>query len=291
MADWNDLRFLLEVHRGGTLARAAARLAVNATTVARRLDALERDLGATLVHRGARGFTLTDAGRAVLPSAEEMERIALTVESATGGEAERVSGTVTLATSEAFARSNLIPALAPIRERHPGIDLVVVTANTRVDLAKGEADIAVRILRPGEPSLVARRMGDLEFSPYASVDYLARRGVPKPGLDGHDIVTSHSELRRKPEARWLAKSAAGARAAFRSDSVPAMLAAAIAGFGVVLLPRRIGDEEPALRRIEGLAPLPSKPVYLVSRKSALRNARIRAVYDYLVDERRRLLDL
>lgn len=287
MADWNDLRYLLEVHRAGTLAGAANRLGVDGTTVGRRLAALEKDLGATLVHRGARGFTLTDAGRAVLPATEEMERVALAVESVTGGDAARLEGSVTIASSDAFAQTTLVPALGAIRTRHPGLDLVVVTSNTLVDLSKGDADIAVRLLRPGEPSLVARRIGELEISPYASVDYVARRGLPKPGLEGHDAVGYVTGLRKKPEAKWLAATAA--RQTFRSDSVPALLAAAIAGFGIALLPRRIGDTQPALRRLDGLAPVPAKPVWVVARRSALRNARVRAVFDFLVEERQRLL--
>jgi DNA-binding transcriptional LysR family regulator len=287
MADWNDLRFLLELHRAGTLAAAANRLGVDGTTVGRRIAALEKDLGATLVHRSARGFTLTEAGRSVLPATEEMERVALAVETAAGGDAARLEGTVTLASSDAFAQTTLVPALGAIRTRHPGIDLVVVTSNVLVDLSKGDADIAVRLLRPGEPSLVARRIGELEIGPYASVEYLGRRGVPKPGLEGHDAVGYNRELRKKPEARWLARTSA--RVTFRSDSVPALLAAAIAGFGIALLPRRIGDTQPALRRIDGLAPVPSKPVWVVARRPALRNARVRAVFDFLVEERQRLL--
>ncbi len=289
MADWNDFRFLLEVQRSGTLTSAAVRLGVDGTTVGRRLDALERELGATLVHRSARGFTLTEQGLAVLPAAEEMERIALSVEAVTSGDTERVEGTVTLASSDAFAQTTLVPALGAIRTKHPGLNLVVVTANKLIDLGKGEADIAVRILRPGEPTLIARRIGEMEFFPYAAVEYLARRGMPKPGLAGHDAVGYDRELRKKPEMRWLARHGAGARITFRSDSVPALLAAALAGFGIALLPRRIGDLQPSLRRIEGLAPMASKPVWVVTRRSALKNARVRTVFDFLVAERERLL--
>lgn len=290
MVGWDDVRVVLEAQRAGTLAGAAIALGVDATTVGRRIAAIEREIGEPLFHRGPRGLVLSQSGREVVAAAEGMERLALGLESAVSP-SSRAEGTVTLTTSEAFARTILVPALAPLRVRHPGIDLVLITSNRPVDLARGEADLALRLLKPGAGSLLARRLGQLEIAPYASIDYLARRPPPAPGLSGHDVIGYDRELRGKPEQRWLEKNARDARVTFRSDSIPALVAAAVAGFGVVLVPRRLGDSEPTLRRIDTLPDVPPKSVWIVCRRSALRVPRVRAVHDFLVGERARLVGL
>ena len=292
MVDWNDVRFVLEASRAGTLAKAAERLGVDATTVGRRIGTLEKELGESLLHRGPQGLFLSDAGRAVVGIAENMESLALHLEGLAGETiAPRVAGTVTIAASEPFARTLLVPALGAIRQRLPDLDLVLTASNRLVDLSRGEADLGVRIDKPGAGALVVRQLGQLHAAPYASLDYLGRHAPPADGLAGHDVISYHRELRDKAEARWLAKHAADARVTFRSDSVSLLVSACVAGFGIALLPRHIADGEPTLRRVDGLAPVAPKPLWIVARRSALKTARVRAVFDFLVAERARLVGL
>jgi DNA-binding transcriptional LysR family regulator len=283
--DWNDLRYFLAIAREGTLAGAARELGVDATTVGRRLAALEAALGSRLVDRTPSGLALTDAGRGIRSAVEEMEALALAAERRASGEDARLEGVVRITLTEAFAVEVLLPRLAPFRERHPGIELCFLTDYGSLDLARREADIAVRLTRPQEDTLVARKVGEIAIAPYAAGDYLERRGVPDPahGFAGHDVIGYVDAAAKWPEARWLAEAAASAHVAVRCNSVLSVVAATAAGLGVGVMPCLCGDREPGLRRVAPLIASLRRDIWLVVHQDLQHNARVRATLHFLAE--------
>ncbi|MFZ2982052.1 MAG: LysR family transcriptional regulator, partial [Sphingobium sp.] len=129
MIHWDDLRYFLAVERGRTLATAAARLGVDATTVGRRIDRLAASLNTSLFEVGPRGHALTPSGKKLLAHAEEMERSLLSASGDLSGERSRYAGTVRISMSEGFATWVVAPQLSQFHERHPDISLEIVTTN------------------------------------------------------------------------------------------------------------------------------------------------------------------
>lgn len=277
--DWNDLRYALAVADARTLSAAARRLRVSQPTVGRRLAALESALGVALFLRSSRGFVPTPAGTRLLRS---MAAFSLEIEAVERGlidDEGALRGIVRVAVTEVTAGHLLERAIPRLRDAHPEIVVELRTGNTAADLGRGEADLAVRLLKPEGADLVARKLGMLTYALYASPSYLERHGAPRElsSLEGHEVVAPCAELLSGPEAGWLGPSLRGARASLRSASVVALAAGAAAGLGLVVLPTTIGHEHPGLRAVARLLDVPPRAVHLVSHRQARRVARVRAV--------------
>ncbi len=188
--NWDNARFLLAMSRTGSLRAAASSLDVDQATVARRLRTLERELHTHLFNRHPEGYTLTCAGQLLLPEAEMMEAAAAALQRKTFGMDASLAGTVHIASTESLASCFLLPALAPLRQSHPNITLLLSTALELVDIKRGEADLAVRSARPTDENLIIRRLATFHIGLYASTAYVSRRGLPVPGnaFAGHDLI-------------------------------------------------------------------------------------------------------
>ena len=268
--DWDDLRVFVVLARAGSLSAAARELKVSHATVGRRMAALEEALGRTLFDRRADGYVLTAEGAGRLELAADMEERAQGILRRAGQEAG-LTGTVRLTAPEPCAERFLIPCLAVLHRRHPGIALEVVSDPRSLSLAKREADLAVRLARPREGELVTRRLASLAYGLYAAPDGDLSAWV---GLD--------DSLAHLPEAQWLARHAAGTRLALRTNTLTGMLAAVRAGFGKALLPRWFADNEGGLILLPPPAPLPVREAWLVVHPDLKDVPRVRAVIDVVV---------
>ncbi len=224
MFDWDDARYFLAIHRTGTLSAAARRLGVNQSTVGRRLEVLEEQLGARLFLRTRDGYSTSPAGEQLLPRAERMEEEAIAIARELVGHQERLTGSVRVTSSDAFGPRVVAPILAQFHELHPGIDLEFDADNRLLSLTKREADVAVRFTRPPDRHLVARKAAPFAHAVYCSESYIAKRGRPRPPFEGHDLVGELWE--HLPQAKWDAQRvAAGARVVFKTSSAFAQVAA------------------------------------------------------------------
>jgi DNA-binding transcriptional LysR family regulator len=282
--DWDDLRHFLAVHRTGSLARAAAELGVNATTVSRRLSAFEERLGGKLFDRTPDGYTLTAIGERLVPRAERMEEEALAIERDLSGADERLAGTVRVTSTEMLATRFVAPYLERFRQRYPDITLELQCTPDLVSLARREADVALRLARPREEDLVCKRLADIPLALYASHAYVATRGMPasaEASLAGHDVLAFASTRHFEDENAWMEARMDGARVALRSDSVSSIYSACVGGLGIALLPRAVADVDPALVRV----PTESGPTPRVIWRAVHRDlkdaARIRVVCQFL----------
>ena len=282
--DWNDLRYLLAVHRKGSLARAARELKVTKATCSRRLAALERALGVRLVERTPAGLVLTAAGREAIGAAERIDADLGSLEQrlAAAGDT-RPRGTVRLTAPPWLAARFLIPALPELRQEHPDLDVQLVGSNQVLNLAQREADIAIRNVKPTHKSLAARRLVELGGCVYASKLYLERRGHPRSpdALEGHDILV-YETLGGMPGFEWLREPARGGRIAFRANDPEALVGAATAGLGLCAVPCLLGDPEPALTRVNELG-FARCDLLLVTHEETRKTPRVRAVARFLAD--------
>lgn len=281
MFTWDDLRHFLAVHREGNLSAAARALRVDQTTVGRRLAALEAALGAKLFERTADGFTASEAGQAVLAQALRMEEAASAVPQSVWSTDARVRGLVRLTSPEALGGRFVAPRLPALVERYPELELELITDSRLLDLGRGEADLALRMVAPAKGHLVGRKLGTVSHGLYASARYLEAHGAPgEDGWSGHRVVLAGERGADLPDERWLKGLARGARVALRTFSINAQVAAAAAGVGIAALPCYLADAVPELRRL-----LPGQSVergvWLVMRRDLRRTARVRVVADFL----------
>lgn len=285
MIVWDDLRILLALHRGRTLAAAGRALGVDATTVGRRLAALEEALGARLFDRTPEGLEPTEAGRRAAALAERTDEGVTALEREVGGFDARVEGSVRLTTGDGLLAGVLIPALPALLARHPGLRLELLAGTRAYDLTRREADIAVRLFRPREPALVAMRLTPIPYGLYAAPAYLARRGSPARAseLAAHDLLGFDASLERTPEMRWLLARAPEARFVVRCSTTPALLAACRAGLGIVACATRIADAEPGIARVLPRAKLPTREAWAVYHPDLRGSARIAAVLEWLAE--------
>lgn len=168
MFDWQDLYYFTVLARTQSLSAAARELQVEHATVGRRIDALEKSLGLRLVDRLPRSRPLTEDGRALARLAGAMTEIATGVEQLSRIASIEVAGTVRVSAPPSLASHCIAPRMAALRERHPKLNVVLLPSLSLVALDRGEADIALRTVRPEEEALVRRKIGVVRFALYGS---------------------------------------------------------------------------------------------------------------------------
>jgi DNA-binding transcriptional LysR family regulator len=273
--NWHDLRHVLAVAQGGTLAAAARRLRVDETTVARRLAAAEAALGARLFERVGGAMRPTAAGEAAIAHAERIEREVQALQGRIGGADAAVAGTVRLTAVPIVVNRLLVPALPDLLAAHPLLRLELIAEPRNLSLTKREADIALRLARPqGGGAVVTRRIGRLDYAVYGPADGDA---------DALPWITYEEGLEELPQAKWIAAATRGAAAppALMAADAETILAAVRAGLGKSLLPCTVAEREPGLRRLGDGAPVLSRELWLLVHADLRRLARIEAVIGWI----------
>ena len=279
--DWDDLRYALAVARTGSLSAAARTLAVTQPTVGRRIDAFEQRLGARLFHRRPSGYTPTVAGQQLVAHAERVQREIEAAERGLGGRDAGLDGVVRVTASEWLAVRVVGPALAELALRHPGLRVELLTDPRHLDLARREAELALRPRRFEQPAIHQRRVGALAFGLYASEAYLARHGAPAfPGADGHALIAMTDDVGDVARP-WIDAVATGARIVSCTNGREPMAAMAAAGLGLACLPRLVGDATAGLRLVATTPALPSPTLWLGVHRDARTIPRVRATAAFL----------
>ncbi|HOB67574.1 LysR family transcriptional regulator [Ottowia sp.] len=175
--DWRLLQTFLAAAEAGSLGRAAVALGESQPTLSRRVAELEAALGQPLFERSPRGLAPTPVGRTLLGHARRMQQQVAHMTLAVERQARTLAGTVRITASDLVSQCLLLPALRPLRDAHPEIQIELAPGDDVADLLRRQADIALRMFRPREPALIARRLADLPVGLYAHRDYLARHGL------------------------------------------------------------------------------------------------------------------
>jgi len=283
MFPWDDLRVFLAVYRARSHAGAARFLRVAPTTVGRRLTALERAVGARLFTRTPDGLAATAAAAALLARAERVEAELAEAERELAGADQRPTGSVKITCGDGFATCVLCPGLPVFLETHPGLQVEIRAEVRALDLTRGEADVALRLFRPRERSLVARRLGLEHYGLFAAPAYLERRGTPRARRDlaEHQLVLYDRDLDRLRSQAWLRQTAGSARVAARASNTSTLHAACAAGAGIALLTRAYVRRDPRFVPVlPQLAPPPSE-IWAVTHQELRDSARVVAVLRWL----------
>jgi DNA-binding transcriptional LysR family regulator len=288
-ASWDDLRILLAVHRDKSFLAAGKSLGVAASTIARRVEAVERSLGRVLVHRGNDGTRLDPEALRLVALAEELE-LGLASLLRAGRDAE-VSGTVRISLSEGFVRP-LVPLLARLHAKHPALRVEVVSESRIADIARGEADIGIRIVRSASAPIVSKLLGRASTGLFASREYVERR-LPSARLSRdvaglHDWVGLDASLERLPQEQWI-RAYGASRFTFRSNSIIAIEQAVLSGMGIGLLGVVQASSLPGLVKLDSESVPPPVDVFLAFRRDASKTSRVRVVAREIEADARRLL--
>lgn len=239
--DWNDVRYFLALARLGSVRAAGKSLEVSHSTVLRRVEALEARLGTRLFDRSQDGYVLTAAGRQMVPGAERVELEMAELERGIVGQDGRLGGTVAVTCGDNFVATLLMRALGVFCAEHPDVELRFSVDGRPFDLARREADVAVRALASGvspPEHLLGTKVAPVILASYAAVDH----ATPARWLafDDRKMVE-----RMIGESSWPSLPAWGA-----FSSIEAIRSAAHAGLGLVMLPVYVGDPDPILRRLQ-----------------------------------------
>jgi molybdate transport repressor ModE-like protein len=282
--DWDNLRIFLAIARAGQILSAAKALQLNHATVARRLDALEEDLGQKLFERRTTGTVLTPAGEKLLTRVERMESELLQADAASTSGVAAVSGTVRVGAPDGFGTFHLAPVLARLANREPQLTVQLVPLPRTFSLSRREADIIVTIERPKLGRAIIKKLTDYSLSVYAAQSYLEKRGAIRGPEDLADklFITYVEDIAYSRALDYTAELGKLMPRHYECGSVVAQMEAVRAGEGIGILHDYAATPHPDLIRI-----LPdmhfSRTYWLMSHPDTHDAARVAVTYRAIVE--------
>jgi DNA-binding transcriptional LysR family regulator len=285
--DWSLWRTFLAVMEAGSLSGAARSLGVAQPTVGRQIEALEAQVGGeALFTRSPSGFSPTRQARALEPHARAMAAAAQTLVRTAAGDAADMTGVIRISASDVVGAEVLPPILARFREDWPKIDLELAMTNRQEDLLRRDADIAVRMTRPTQDALLARRIGTIQLEFHGHRSYLQKHGVPRTleDLESHTLIGFDRIVTEVAGLRDLPLEVTRETFDIRCDSELGQLALLRAGAGLCPCQPAIAARDPNLTRlpIDGFDL--AMEMWVVMHEDLKADRRIKALFDHLVAE-------
>jgi len=278
MFDWEDLRYFVAFSQDESLAKAARQLKVDHATVARRIASLEQALELKLVDRRPRAYVLTAEGQQVAELGRRMEGESFAVQRISVAGREVVAGEVVISAPPSMAVSVIAPNLGKLREQHPAVRIRLIAETHNVSLTRRGADVAVRLSRPTEADIVARKVGTVSFGLYASPAYLASR-TP----DSYEFIGYDDSMDGSVQQVWLDHQAMSRPVVLRSNSLDVQHAAACGGVGVAALPYFLGDWDESLALVECVGTPLIREVWASTHDDVRHAPAIRSVMQFIAD--------
>ena len=283
---WDDVQLFLALYRDGSLGRAGQRVGLDASTMSRRLSALEERLSLSLFDRSREGLHATAAAERLAATAEAMEQCAADFARDAEGFERDVEGKVRLTAPPGVADYIVAPRVGELMARHPKLQLELDASVAYADLSRREADVALRMLRPSGGDLVAKRVYTTRTVALGSAAYVSSLGVVRDLADAR-WITYADDLASMPSMRWLRHEAPHLAPTLITSSFSSQLRAAVAGAGLVLAPHPFGPAcdlvearlAPSLAR--SLAALPDHSLWLVGHRALRLVPRVAAVWQWL----------
>ena len=281
---WDGLKIMRAVASGGSVRAAAELLSLHHSTIIRRVEQLERELGTLVFTRTPRGLELTFEGTMVLEHAERIQQEMNNLELEVQGSDQKFEGKVRITMPDILAVGFVMEDFAKFTEQYPEIELVFIPSHVALDIAAREADIAIRVTSSPPEDLIGRQVGSYSLGVYAHKDYLAR----------------HDPQVNPKKCHWIGwEEAAGNADSLKQDlfpdvpirtscnSVLLQFAAVKSGVGMALLPCGIAGREPGLVRISDEIYQPGFDIWILTHPDLRFAARIKALMDFLSDSFRR----
>lgn len=293
MDNYRAMAVFVQVVDSGGFSAAAGKLGITKSAVSQQVTRLEEDVGTRLLHRSTRRLNLTEAGEIYLTGCRQMVEAAEEANQQVGQFKKEPSGTLRITTAHHFGASHLVPLLAPFMERYPKLSLYIDGSDKKVDLVEEGIDLALRLGPLAESSLIARKIGDLPLLLVATPSYLEQYGVPQvpAELVNHQWVTFTplgDPYRLKLQEGQGQQHEVRLSGRARSNSYAATLEMVNAGMGIG---RFLGQEvahnleEGRLVRVLSDYRLESVGLYAVYPHRAYVPLKVRAVIDYLIENR------
>lgn len=283
--DWNLIRSFLAVSRHGSLSAAARELGVSQPTLTRDIQAIEAATQLNLFKRSTQGLKLTEEGQRLIDAASQMDDAANALARQVSGMSDVLEGDVRISANEIVGFYLLPPALAAFRENNPGVNIEIVISNQASSLNKREADIALRMFRPTQPDLVARRLPDMELGFYAHESYLKKYGIPA-GTEAffqHSIIGFDENMDFIEGAQQLGYPLTRDNFALRTDNLLTQIQLARSAAGIIGTHVGLAEQWPELKRVLEWIQIPSLEFWVVCHSDTQYNSRIKAVRDHLIE--------
>jgi len=284
--DWRLVRSFLAALDQGSLLGAARVLRTSQPTLGRHISELESQLGVLLFERTGRGLVptatalkLADAARGMAEGADQLARTLSGVQG-------KSAGTVRISASTPVAFQLLPPILLQMRQALPDIQVELVASNAVSNLLRREADIAVRMVRPDQGSLVAKKIGAVSVGAFAHRTYLARRSPIRQPLDlmGHELIGSDTDSAILEGFKAMGFPVSKDLFAFRTDDFIVQWQAVRAGLGIGFMASYMArTDTDVVQVLPDLLRIPPLPMWLVVHREIRTSQRIRSVYDFLAD--------
>ncbi len=288
---WDLVRSFLAVLDHGSLLGAARVLKTSQPTVGRQITELESQLGSVLFERTGRGLNPTAAALALADTARSMELGAMQLAQQATGAQLNVQGSVRISASQPVACALLPPVLAQMRQDMPQVQFEIVSSNQFSNLLRREADIAIRMARPEQASLVAKKIGEVRLGVYAHRDYLQRRGTPTAPADllEHALIGDDAIDVIRRGFQQMGYDVPKEIFAVRSDDLIVQWQAVRAGVGIGFLAEYVARNDPDLVHLLPDLNIPPLPMWLAVHREIRTSPRIRKVYDALATALQRIL--
>jgi DNA-binding transcriptional LysR family regulator len=276
--DWQDLRYLMEIVRGGTLTAAARKLGVNQTTVSRRITALETALNAPLFDRSGNGWFITPVGESVMRSVETIADEVANIGRMVQIDRQELSGRLKITAPDVCVQGLLMPGLNQFTRLYPEIDIDLVTTEALLDLSVHDADVAFRCTNLPPANVLGTHIADFAYAVY-STEPLYELFLEDPTRVGG--ISWSDEGRGAPD--WMLADFPGMQVRYRANSLNVAFNLARQGLGFALLPCGLGDASGKLRRIPCQYQHPTLGFWLLSHIDLRTTARIRIFRDYMLE--------
>lgn len=280
--NWDDLRVILAIGREGSLSAAARALGSSHTTVFRQINDIEQRYATRFFNRAPSGYELTEAGELAMRIAANIEEEVLDLNRELQGKDLRLQGNIRLTAPEGISHYLLMPHLASFYKKHPDINIELLPAHESLELARGEADLAIRVTNDPPQNCIAKKVCDFRMAFYATGSYL--KIVQGQDIIEHDQVLYSHYLEPLTKSLWKNKPVPRLR--FTSRSILAVARAATESMGTALLPCLIGEKEKKLQRIGKPLDSYTGGLWVMTHADLRQTARVKALMNHLVESLR-----
>jgi len=281
--DWNRAKSFLVVVEEGSYSSAAKALGVSQPTIGRRIGELEQELQVALFERAGRGLVLTPQGRQLVRHVKAMADAAGHLSLASSGHAQSLAGTVRISVSEVVGALVLPEIVKRLHESESGIELEILATLEESDLLRREADIAVRLYRPEQPDLIAKKVAATEFYAYATPDYIKRSRLDRmdSSLSDAEFIGTDDNSILMAILKENGHPVTSENFPIRTNNRLAQWELTKAGVGIGVMSREVGDNDPSVVRVSSAFSPISVDMWLVVHRELRTNLRIKYVFDFL----------
>jgi len=277
--EWSDLKIILAICRTGSLSAAARILELNHSTIFRRINNIEKNMGVRFFERLPQGYAMTEAGEAAMKAAERIEIDVLGLTREIQGKDLRLQGTIHVTAPAGISLTLLGPHLARFCKTHPDIHINLTATSHTLELSRREVDLAIRVTKKPPDTSIGRRICNFKTSIYATRSYLNKH--KNTGLDEHNWLLTDDQMEWLPASIRKNKEKEKIKVVYSSNNILAVLNAAKEGLGIAPLPCFIGDSERKLHRVIDPPEELTSELWVLTHSDLRNTARVRALLTFL----------